>query len=119
MPDLLRPETYPLWAQGLLLVLALYRIANFLAREEGPYLPMFYDEPEFQTGFMEMLRQRLGVDGRMDKSLARGIACPLCIGIYLTPLMITLLFIPYANLLVLWLGVAGGQELLHYLERGN
>lgn len=120
MPDLLRPETYPLGLQLLLLVLATYRVASLVGREDGPYVPFLFDDPSgFQAGIFEMVRRKAGAYEEQNTSLSRGITCPLCIGVYAALGMLVLLSIQYANLLVLWLAIAGGQKFLYQIHGGD
>ena len=72
-----------------------------------------------QAGIFERIRQLVGSYDKQDTSLSRGIACPLCVGVYATVVMLVLFHIQYLNLLVLWLGIAGGQKFLYQLHGGD
>lgn len=120
MPILLRPDTYPVWLQLLLLVLATYRVACLVAVDEGPYLPFLLQDPDgFETGIFELLRRKVGVYEGQQTSLSRGIACPLCVGVYAS-LAVWLVFeIPYLDLFVVWLAIVGGQRWLYQIHGGG
>lgn len=91
----------------LLAVLAVYRLARMIATEEGP-LALF-----------ERTRARLGGNDQADW-LGRGIACPLCVGFWVS-LVVSLLLLPFSSwngLVLNWLGIAGGAAALQmWLER--
>ena len=115
-----QPSEYPLALQFVVVVLATYRLASLLAREEGPYIPLgTLKDGKFQTGVFERLRQLAGAYGEQSTSLSRGVQCPLCIGVYAAALIIVLWSVPYADLAVIWLGVAGGAKFLYQLHGGD
>lgn len=88
----------------ILAVLAAYRIARMLAMEEGP-LELF-------------ARVRDRFDPEQKTWLGRGLNCPLCIGMYVSLAMALLLAhqdptMHRSETVLAWLGIAGGQTLLH------
>lgn len=102
----------------VLAFLAVYRASHLISREEGPFLGPFADRN--QTGFLERVRIHLGVydfgpDGETT-NLARGIACPLCVGVYLSWLASWVVLRPsrISDSILLWLGISGAQS---FLER--
>ena len=117
---MLNPHEYPLVLQFVVVVLAIYRLASLIGREEGPYLPIGpLKDGQFQTGVFERLRQLTGAYAEQSTSLSRGIQCPLCIGLYATIVVIVLWLVPNADLIVLWLGLAGGAKFLYQLHGGD
>lgn len=105
----------------LLAVWATYRLASMLSKDEGPYLPFLYSD-ERQTGVFEKLREKLGVydiglDGKPDTNLARGLSCPLCTGVYLSGLLLGLVYRPtlVGDLFLSWMGISGAQVFLENL----
>ena len=79
----------------------------------------FKDKTGMQAGIFERIRQMAGAYGEQATSLSRGITCPLCVGVYAAVIMLVLFHIPFLNLLVLWLGIAGGQKFLYQLHGGD
>jgi len=101
------------------LVFAVYRLALLISTEEGPYFPIGPLKNEFQIGLFERLRQLVGAydyaeNGRPLTNLARGISCPLCVGGYVSILLIAFTWTDSvaANIIVGWLGVWGIQVFL-------
>jgi hypothetical protein len=115
------PSEYPLALQLVLAVLATYRLASLITREEGPYVALgaFKDDSGLQAGVFERIRQWAGVYGDQKTSVSRGIVCPLCVGLYAAAVVLALISVPYVNWLVLWLGIAGGQTFLYRLHGGD
>lgn len=87
-------------------ILASYRVARMLAVEEGPF------------ALFERVRARLGGEEQATW-LGRGVACPLCIGFYISFVMALLVPAVSIQAFVLdWLAVAGGMTILHlWIER--
>lgn len=113
-------SAYPLWVQFSLIILATYRVSSLISQEEGPYIPwIFPQSKEFQIGVFESIRKSLGVYDEQRTSLSRGIACPLCVGMYVSLLMLLVWQLPNLSLVIVWLGVAGGQQFLYQLQGGN
>lgn len=105
----------------VLAVWATYRLASMLSKDEGPYLPFLYKDAQ-QAGVFEKLRVRLGVydigpDGKSDTNLARGLSCPLCTGVYISGLLLGLVYRPtlVGDLFLSWMGVSGAQVFLENL----
>lgn len=86
----------------LLAVFAAYRIARIIAMEDGP------------ADVFQRIRERVDPTGEQKTSLARGINCPLCVGVYAAFLMALLLRVDsWQMFLLAWFGIAGAQTLLH------
>ena len=81
--------------------LASYRASRMVALEEGPF------------EVFAILRGKL--DG--PNWIGRGIGCPLCIGFWLSPILLLLAITPYVNFIVWWLAVAGLQTFLAKSEK--
>ena len=90
----------------LLACLASYRIARMLAREEGPF------------GLFTALQ---GLGATQRTWWQRGLQCPLCIGFWVAPLVVLLVWgpLPWAIFVLRWLAVAGGAAWLQMTERGD
>lgn len=104
-----------------LAICATYRLASMLSKDEGPYLPFIYKSKQ-QLGIFEEIRFRLGVydygpDGKPNTNLARGISCPLCTGVYISGLLLALVFKPtlVGDLFLTWMGMSGAQVFLENL----
>jgi hypothetical protein len=85
-----------------LAILATYRVARMLALEEGPFA--LFDR--WRNLFLN------------DTWVGRGVRCPLCIGFWLAlpAALVALLFdrtLPADAFVLAWLGIAGGQAVLH------
>lgn len=80
----------------LLAILATYRIAHMVAREDGPF-----------DAFM-LLRELVG----QEKWLGRGLHCVLCISFWLSLPAAILIKLPW---FIGWLGIAGGVMVLHLI----
>lgn len=84
----------------LLAILATYRVARMLAMEEGP------------LGIFAKFREH--IDPQQTTWIGRGINCPLCIGFYVAIVIAILLpFATWSELILQWLGIAGGATILH------
>lgn len=95
----------PLVISFVLLILAVYRLAYMISQEEGPF------------GIFERLRiaggaYSFGEDGRPQGWIGRGLTCPLCVGFWLSGLVVILVLPSGWFTLVYWLAVAGGQTAL-------
>lgn len=106
------------WLRVLLAGLACYGIAGILSKLEGPHL--FWPKDTQQTGIFEAIRVRLGIynygeDGKPESNLARLIACPLCVGVYVSALLTILVSKPttVGDTILTWFGISGFQI---YLE---
>lgn len=92
----------------ILAVLATYRLALMIATEEGAF------------GVFAFIRGRIDPD--QETWIGRGLNCPLCIGFWVA-LGITLLLAHHfpmseTEIVLHWLGIAGGAVVLHkWLER--
>lgn len=102
-----------LWVRLLLAVLATYRLASLLAREEGPF------------SVFDRLRAYLGAydydeNGMPETAWGRGISCVFCVGVYMAGLLLFLVYLPTltGDILLTWLGIAGGQVFLERLTNG-
>lgn len=105
----------------VLAVWATYRLASMVSHDEGPYIA-FPHKDKKQTGVFEQIRIDAGVydygpDGKPDTNLARGLSCPLCTGVYLSALMVMLVFVPskVGDLFLTWMGISGAQVFLENL----
>lgn len=90
-----------------LAILAVYRVARMLSMEDGP-LDAF-----------AKLRER--IDPKQETWVGRGINCPLCVGFWVS-FAASLVLLPWSNwenLLLNWLGVAGGSVVLHKWIEGT
>jgi hypothetical protein len=86
----------------LLAVFATYRVARILAMEDGP------------ADVFQRIRERIDPTGEQKTSLARGVNCPLCVGVYVAFLMACLVpFQSWQMFVLAWFGIAGAQTLLH------
>lgn len=99
-----------LWARLLLAVFAVYRLSSLIAREEGPF------------SVFDHLRMRLGAYdydeyGTAETALGRGIGCVFCVGVYTAALLLFPIYLPtlIGDILLTWLGIAGGQVFLERL----
>ncbi len=97
------------WIRLVLCVFTVYRLSFLVSAEEGP------------SGVFERLREwlgayELGENGLADTNLGRGIACPLCVGVYVSILVSVLFWWPstLSSLILTVFGIAGGQM---FLER--
>lgn len=104
-----------------LAIAATYRLASMISSDEGPYLPFIYKDSE-EKGIFEWLRVKAGVyrygpDGKPESNLARGISCPLCVGVYVSAFLLFLLFKPtrIGDLFLTWMGISGSQVFLENL----
>jgi hypothetical protein len=112
-----------------LTLFAAYRLAALIASEEGPYLPFLYKDVD-ERGVFEWLRGKLGANRRIytfdehgnrrvkvATNLGRGISCPLCVGGYVSVLLIFLIYFDniVTNFLIAWLGIWGAQVFLENL----
>lgn len=102
-----------------LTVLAVYRLAALISQEEGPYLGLWRPKG---MGLFERIRMALGAfdyaeNGQPQTNAARGISCPLCVGLYLSVLGMVFLLRPSAagDVVVAVFGIAGGQVFLESL----
>lgn len=105
------------WLRTVLAIFAVYRLASLVSQEEGPYFGGWPDER--QTGLFEGMRLHFGVydygpDGKPLTNGARGLACPLCTGVYWSALVTAALLRPtrLGDALLCWLGVSGAQSFL-------
>lgn len=102
-------------------VFATYRLASLSSSEEGPYLPFLYKDPK-QMGIFKWIRMKAGAfsygpDGLPETALGRGIACSLCTGVYISALLLLLIFYPskIGDWFLAWMGISGAQVLLENL----
>lgn len=105
----------------LLIAFSVYRLSSLIASEEGPYLPFLYKDSQ-QNGVFKWLRMRAGAysygpDGKPESNLGRGISCSLCVGAYVTLLMLAIMSFPniVTTFISLWLGIWGVQTFLENL----
>jgi hypothetical protein len=94
----------------LLAVLATYRLASLVASEEGPF--SVFDKLRAKLGAYDY-----GEDGKAETNLGRGIACPLCVGMYVGAAVLPAIFLPstVGDVILTWLGVTGAQVFLENL----
>lgn len=104
----------------LLAVFATYRVASMISHDEGPHVG--WPHSPNQQGFFEAIRTRLGVydygpDGLPETNLARGLSCPLCVGVYVAALVMLAVVWPskVGDWFLGWLGIAGAQTFLENL----
>ena len=91
----------------ILAVFASYRLAAMVAREEGPY-GVFLKLRTFGGSY------DYDEQGNITSLLGRGLACPLCVGVYwacLCACAVTWRTVA-GDFLILWMGIAGAQALL-------
>lgn len=90
----------------LLAVLATYRLTRLFVYDDGP------------RNYILQWRVSLDPESQMGKF----VKCPFCVGIWVAAFIAILVFLPWiiSNPLLLWLGLAGGQEFLevHSGHRG-
>jgi hypothetical protein len=94
----------------LIYVLAIYRIADFIVQEDGPYRMM--DRTRKAIG-----KRAAGSDDEdwtFWRNLAELIYCPYCVGIWAGLILLPLMIWPgiLGDIFLLWLGGAGGQAFL-------
>ncbi len=94
MPAPLFPAGVPL-GEAALAVLATWRVAHALARERGPF-------DAFSR--LHVAAGRVG--------LARALACPLCLGLWLSGVPAAVLAPGWGAGVLLWLAIAGGAAAL-------
>lgn len=88
--------------------LAAYRVARMIAMEDGPF-DVF---SRFRSKFDKPR-------GTPRNWIERGVECPLCVGFWVSPLMLSLSYLDYAVYLIVWLAVSGLQVALQKQERNN
>jgi hypothetical protein len=86
----------------LLAALAAYRLARMMAWEDGP--------------FDAFSRLRGRVDPAQRTWVGRGLNCPLCVGFWVSPVMLTISYVEWLIWVVGWLAVAGLQTWLQRFE---
>lgn len=104
-----------------LAIFAIYRAASLISSEEGPYIS--WPKTLGQIGIFKILRIKAGVfdrdetTGEPKTSLARGISCPLCVGIYISLLVTFAIFFHsmVGDFFIAWFGLAGAQVFLENL----
>jgi len=107
--------TLELLTSVLLGILATYRLAQFIALDDGPFECFV----EFR-GFLRFNRGGTTLrKGPIWSSLRDLVSCPYCLGVWFAGLM-TLLISQIAPLdiwtgILVWLGIAGGQAALETL----
>ena len=82
------------WLWFVIGVLAVYRVAHMLAREDGPF------------DVFSLVREKVG----QDSWVGRGLHCVLCISFWLSLPAALLVGLPW---LMGWLGIAGGVLVIH------
>ena len=90
------------WLTALVAVLASYRVAHAIAREEGPF------------SVFAVIRGRL--DPNQETWVGRGISCAACVSVWTSLVMVlAILYLPEVIMipLVFWLAVAGGGLILN------
>lgn len=90
------------WLTALVAVLASYRIAHAIAREEGPF------------SVFAIIRGRL--DPNQATWLGRGISCAACVSVWTSLVMVlAILYLPIEIMtpIAFWLAVAGGALILN------
>lgn len=112
-----------------LAIFAIYRLSSLISSEEGPYFSFLYKDPE-QTGIFKWLRKKAGAEEKIfvydergnvrvkiRTNLGRGISCPLCVGAYVTALVVALMYLDWTvtGLFLAWLGMWGVQTFLENL----
>jgi hypothetical protein len=86
--------------------LAAYRVARMVAMEDGPFdcfsrLRSKFDKPR----------------GTPRNWIERGVECPLCLGFWVSAVMLGLSYLDYVVYVVVWLAVSGLQVALQKQER--
>lgn len=110
------------WLRLVLAILASYRLARMISKEEGPHLPL--PMAEYQMGFFSWLRMIAGAydygpDKRPETNLGRGMDCPLCTGVYTSAFCLVLALFPskLGDTFLGWLGISGAQVFLYQLSK--
>lgn len=85
-------------SDAVLVTLAVYRLATDLAIEDGPW-----------SVFSRWRAHAVRLFGA-DSWIARGVHCPVCLSLWLTPVL--LIVQPMVPWLVVWLAIAGAAGLL-------
>lgn len=99
----------------LLVILTVHRLAQFLSYDEGP------------LHLAQLVRIALGAydlaqTGQPRSALGRLILCPYCLGVWLAIPSVVIVLRPSlpTDVLLLWLGIAGAQSVLHdHSRRGE
>ncbi len=104
----------PQWIRLILAIFSCYRLAGFLAYDEGP-----------GSVFLKLRRWAgaydLGQNGEPRRALGRFIRCPYCTGVWLAivcgagfiwPTMI-------GDMVLTWLGIAGAQTFVEVKNNGE
>lgn len=104
---------------AMLLAFAVYRLASLVASEEGPYLPIGSLKNPHQRGVFLRLRELAHAydqdeTGSPPSNFARGVQCPLCVGMYAGVVVLFLSWLDWTptNFLLIWLAVTGMQVFL-------
>ena len=87
-----------------LAILACYRLSQLFALDQGPY------------DVFDRLRRfcgKRGVDSLFWASVAEGLHCPYCLGVWWA---MPLAILVGGNFILCWLGIAGGQAFLEALS---
>jgi hypothetical protein len=101
--------TLELAVRVVISALASYRIARMVALETGPFA-LF---SRFR-GWVNIEQARK--HGPKETWVTEGFSCPLCVGVYVSALILGLSYVDYVNFAVLWLAVAGLQTALQKQE---
>lgn len=107
----------------ILAIFTSYRLASLIALEEGPYIGWPYTP--YQIGIFQILRIEAGAYDRDEETeegksnLARGLACPLCVGVYISFIVAFLFIFPttVGDFFLLWMGIAGAQTFLESIGK--
>lgn len=86
--------------------LAAYRVARMVALEDGPF--------DCFSRFRARFDKPKGVPRTW---VGRGIECPLCVGFYISAVMLGLSYLDYVVYGVVWLAVSGLQTAIQRQER--
>lgn len=89
------------------IVLALYRIARLLSREDGPYY-IFSNHRRYWG--------RKAANGPHAENIAEMVHCPHCLGIWLAPIVYWISKQKWGRPIIFVVGLAGAQDFLQTLQ---
>jgi hypothetical protein len=92
----------------VIVALAAYRTARMIALEDGPF--------DVFSRFRSKFDKPKGVPLNW---IERGVGCPLCVGFWVSPVMLGLSYLDYVFYGVVWLAVSGLQVALQKQERND
>lgn len=101
------------WVRFALAAMAAYRLAQLVSIDEGPPLPGRKEGVFMQLRTWGGVYDR-GANGQPASARGKLLACPYCIGMYLSGAVALLALVPtrIGDLILAWWGIAGVQAYL-------